>query len=457
MNTVRAGHGEDGSLGEPGDTVWDLDNELASGLADGVCVIAPDGLVVWTNAAMAALMETTRGELLGSSGFDLLHPDDLGRAVDGLDYAQQFPGRTAVAPFRVVTRRGNLRDVEIKTGVITRDGHDYVTVVAREASARRAVNRALRSVAEGAPLDRTVALVGEAVQSRWPHTGVAVVLPDGPDAREVHVHGLDGLLVAHAQGSLRDASGRAPWDLARGAQPVVVVDEGKLPDDLRNAARSQGFAGFGLAPVCDANGGEGCLLVWFDHTIIARLEFVHAAPELTELLTIAVDRRNLHRDMWRAARHDSLTGLLNRLGFGEQFHDRVRSTRGRVDENTAVFFVDLDGLKSINDQRGHAAGDRALQELARRLDGVAPGALTARLGGDEFAMAVTVPAAGAEDAVGRLAEELLVAIAGDEESHLDASVGVAVDDGTAEPETLLERADVAMYRAKSQGPAHWSR
>ena len=373
MNTVRAGHGEDGSLGEPGDTVWDLDNELASGLADGVCVIAPDGLVVWTNAAMAALMETTRGELLGSSGFDLLHPDDLGRAVDGLDYAQQFPGRTAVAPFRVVTRRGNLRDVEIKTGVITRDGHDYVTVVAREASARRAVNRALRSVAEGAPLDRTVALVGEAVQSRWPHTGVAVVLPDGPDAREVHVHGLDGLLVAHAQGSLRDASGRAPWDLARGAQPVVVVDEGKLPDDLRNAARSQGFAGFGLAPVCDANGGEGCLLVWFDHTIIARLEFVHAAPELTELLTIAVDRRNLHRDMWRAARHDSLTGLLNRLGFGEQFHDRVRSTRGRVDENTAVFFVDLDGLKSINDQRGHAAGDRALQELARRLDGEGAG------------------------------------------------------------------------------------
>ena len=56
MNTVRAGHVEDGSLGEPGDTVWDLDNELASGLADGVCVIAPDGLVVWTNAAMATLM-----------------------------------------------------------------------------------------------------------------------------------------------------------------------------------------------------------------------------------------------------------------------------------------------------------------------------------------------------------------------------------------------------------------
>ena len=437
------------------DTVWDLDNELASGLADGVCVIAPDGLVVWTNAAMAALMETTRGELLGSSGFDLLHPDDLARAIDGLDYAQQFPGRTAVAPFRVVTRRGNLRDVEIKTGVITRNGQDYVTVVAREASARRAANRALRSVAEGAPLEHTVTLVGEAIQNRWPYTGMAVVLPDGPDNREVHVHGLDGMLVAHAEGRLADLA--APWEVARAADPVVVVDAGGLPDELRNAARSQGFAGFGAAPVGDAEGGEGCLLVWFDHTIIARLEFVHAAPELTELLTIAVDRRNLHRDMWRAARHDSLTGLLNRFGFGERFHAQVGDTRAVDHQTTAVFFVDLDGLKAINDQQGHAAGDVALQELARRLDGVAAGALTARLGGDEFAMAVTVPAVGAEDAVARLAEGLLVAIAGHEASHLDASVGVAVDDGTLEPEVLLERADVAMYRAKSQGPARWSR
>jgi diguanylate cyclase (GGDEF)-like protein/PAS domain S-box-containing protein len=447
-------------MGDNGDTVWDLDDELASGLADGVCVIAPDGLVVWTNAAMATLMETTRGELLGSSGFDLLHPDDLSRAIDGLDYAQQFPGRTAVAPFRVVTRRGSQRDVEIKTGIITRDGQDYVTVVARDASARRAVNRALRSVAEGAPLEATVALVGEAVQNRWPHTGLAVVLPDGPDGpdgREVHVHGLDGLLVRHAEGRLGDPRVASPWVLARGADPVVVVDGGDLPDDLHNAARSQGFAGFGVAPVCDASGGEGCLVVWFDHTIIARLEFVHAAPELTEVLTIAVDRRNLHRDMWRAARHDPLTGLLNRLGFGEQFHERVRATRAVADRTTAVCFVDLDGLKAINDRLGHAAGDLALQELARRLDGVTPGALTARLGGDEFAVAVTVPVAGVDAAAGRVAEDLLVAIAGDETSRLDASVGVAVDDGTLEPEALLERADVAMYRAKSQGPARWSR
>ncbi len=457
MNTVRADQGEDGSVGDSGDTIWDLDDELASGLADGVCVIAPDGLVVWTNMAMAALMETTRGEMLGTSGFDLLHPDDLARAIDGLDYAQQFPGRTAVAPFRVVTRRGNLRDVEIKTGVITRNGQDYVTVVAREASARRAVNRALRSVAEGAPLQTTVALVGEAVQNRWANTGLAVVLPDGPDGRECHVHGLDGLLVAHAEGHLGVAGLAAPWEVARKADPVVVVDAEALPDDLRNAARSQGFAGFGVAPVVDASGGEGCLLVWFDHTIIARLEFVHAASELNELLTIAIDRRNLHRDMWRAARHDSLTGLLNRLGFGEQFHDRVRGDRGRGDVTTAVFFVDLDGLKAINDRHGHAAGDVALQELARRLDGVARGALTARLGGDEFAMAVAVPAEQAEAAVGRLADDLLVAIAGDEASHLDASVGVALDDGATEPEALLERADGAMYRAKSQGPGRWSR
>ncbi|MBK6857249.1 MAG: sensor domain-containing diguanylate cyclase [Microthrixaceae bacterium] len=439
-----------------GNTIWDLDGELASGLADGVCVIAPDGLVVWANAAMASLMETTRSELLGSNGFELLHPDDLARAIDGLDYAQQFPGRTAVAPFRIVSRLGNIRDVEIKTGVITRDGHDYVTVVARESSARRAVNRALRSVAEGLPLDRTVALIAEAVQGRWPHTGMAVVLPDGDEGPQVHVHGLDGLLVAHARGELADADLAAPWDLARQADPIVVVDGAALPENLRNAARAQGFAGFGVAPIRDDRDGDGCLLVWFDHTIIARLEFFHAAPELTELLTVAVDRHHLHHEMWRAARYDSLTGLLNRFGFSERFNEMVNETRSSEGLTTAVFFVDLNDLKGINDRHGHAAGDAALRELARRLAAVAGEDVTARLGGDEFVLVHTVPTSIADPSAMRRAEQLLKAIVGDESDALAASVGLAIDDGVGAPQALLERADVAMYRAKNQGPSNWS-
>lgn len=454
---VDIGHGEVGSVGESGSTIWDLDHELAASLADGICVIAPDGLVIWANETMAHLMECSRAELLGVNGLGLIHPDDLARAIDGLDYAQQFPGRTAVAPFRILTTLGNVREVEIKTGIITHDGADYVTVVAREASARRAVNRALRSVAEGAPLETTVALVGEAVLGRWPNTGMAVVIPDGPDSRQVFITGLDGLLIAHAEGSVRDQDGGTPWELARDASPVVVVDGARLPDDLQNAARTQGFAGFGVAPVSDGAGGDGCLLVWFDHTIIARLEFFHAAPELTEVLSIAVERRNLHRDMWHAARHDALTGLLNRLGFGEQFQAWVRDVRARADETTAVFFVDLDGLKSINDRNGHAAGDRALRELACRLNSVSRGALTARLGGDEFAVAIVVPAAAATQTALQFADELLAAISGPDDAHLDASVGVAIDDGQQSPESLLEQADAAMYRAKTQGRARWSR
>jgi len=442
---------------DPVDAAWMHTGEIAAGIADGICVIAPDGLVAWVNDAMADLMETTRAELLGLNGLELLHPDDLARAIDGLDYAQQFPGRTAVAPFRIMTLAGGVRDVDIKTGILSLDGHDYVTVVVRDASARRAVNRALRSVAQGAPLSETVTMVADAIMGRWPNTGIAVVLPDGPDGRKVHLHRLEGPLADHANG-LNGFDGHSPpWELARGAQPVKVVDGRKLPDELRHAALEQGYAGFGVAPIRVANGGEGCLLVWFDHTVIARLEFFHAAPELTEILTIAVDRHNLHLDMWWAARRDTLTGLFNRLGFTEQFHELVDSARSSPDRVAVVFFVDLDGLKGINDRDGHAAGDAALKELARRLDRVDRSALTARLGGDEFALAITVAVDDADRSAERLGDRILTAIADGPEDHLHASVGLAIDDGLGRPEHLLERADVAMYRAKHLGPARWSR
>lgn len=148
------------------------------------------------------------------------------------------------------------------------------------------------------------------------------------------------------------------------------------------------------------------------------------------------------------ARSDSLTGVANRRAFDERL-DEERARAARLPHTFAVVLLDLDGLKSLNDTRGHAAGDRALMTLAEALHGQARGIdLVARIGGDEFALVLPeVDRAGAEAFVHRL-----VRAVGREavDGHaLSVSAGVALypDDG-GEAAVLLRHADDALYCAK---------
>ena len=120
-----------------------------------------------------------------------------------------------------------------------------------------------------------------------------------------------------------------------------------------------------------------------------------------------------------------------------------------------VMLFDLDQFKLINDTLGHHAGDRVLRAVAERLRQRLPSRhMLARLGGDEFMMLAEVSR---PDAAGEVAEQILEALATPfpyegQELHVAASIGVSVfpADGT-DGETLIRRADSAMYHAKSQG------
>lgn len=158
------------------------------------------------------------------------------------------------------------------------------------------------------------------------------------------------------------------------------------------------------------------------------------------------------------ATHDTLTGLINRRHLLEQIEQAMvrAERRGWI---VALMFIDLDGFKAINDTYGHAIGDRALQEVALLLRRhVRKEDAFARLGGDEFVILmneVGVPAGAT-----RLAEAVLEELHGmsDIEGRrirLSASIGIASASGTAttmpSPQSLLDQADQAMYRAKQQG------
>ncbi|MDQ0624690.1 MULTISPECIES: diguanylate cyclase domain-containing protein [Paraburkholderia] len=161
------------------------------------------------------------------------------------------------------------------------------------------------------------------------------------------------------------------------------------------------------------------------------------------------------RELVHLATHDVLTGLPNRMLFMEKLERAIQdATRRR--EGLAVLFVDLDRFKQINDQFGHAVGDKVLVAVALRLKQVLHSAdVVARLGGDEFIVLIEGPRS-AEAAPG-IASRIMTTL--NEEIVMDgqgmtvgASIGISQfpdDSGTAEE--LLLNADAAMYAAKSGG------
>ncbi|GGK46830.1 bifunctional diguanylate cyclase/phosphodiesterase [Salinarimonas ramus] len=162
------------------------------------------------------------------------------------------------------------------------------------------------------------------------------------------------------------------------------------------------------------------------------------------------------------ASHDALTGLPNRAAFADALQEALEeadagTSAGPIGQ-VAVLCVDLDHFKSVNDLHGHAVGDAVLVEAGRRMRPLlSAGATLARLGGDEFAIVKPLRDRAAGEAVA-LGERLLKAFEG--EFVLDggvrarpgASIGLAIspEDGT-DPQRLLANADMALYRAKSEG------
>lgn len=174
---------------------------------------------------------------------------------------------------------------------------------------------------------------------------------------------------------------------------------------------------------------------------------------LLRTFTDVTERHQHQQHIEHLARHDGLTGLLNRNTFMEALGAEVALAQ-RQTSYFAVLFIDLDGFKPINDTHGHATGDQVLVWVAQTLRYIARSSdFVARLGGDEFAVlqrGINTP-----DQASALAQRIALALAGPlvlqgHTLRLGASVGLAVfpEHGSA-PDTLLAHADQAMYLAKA--------
>ncbi|MEO8292613.1 MAG: EAL domain-containing protein [Actinomycetota bacterium] len=192
---------------------------------------------------------------------------------------------------------------------------------------------------------------------------------------------------------------------------------------------------------------------------IAPLAFAWQMFHRTHSLQVATDElAQREREKEYQAMHDALTGLPNRTLFQQHLQGAIADAE-RAGSSLAVMIMDLDHFKEINDTLGHHYGDLLLQEIGPRLSGVLrPGDLMARLGGDEFG--VVLPRLSEDHVAIRVAERLM-----EEMEHPVVVEGIALDVSASigiatypvhsdDVETLLRRADVAMYAAKESGSGY---
>lgn len=254
--------------------------------------------------------------------------------------------------------------------------------------------------------------------------------------------------------------GDAPWHRSLDAQTSEEdVDLSTLPPTVHAAARAEGYAACWTVPVLAPETGEPLAMVvmWRRRpgptSVTQRRRLVSGA----QIVRLAVEWARTQEQLLIAATTDSLTGLANRA----QFESRISGERSDL---SAVLLIDLDDFKAVNDRHGHLAGDRLLQECARRMSAVVRGSdVLARLGGDEFA--VWCPHLSDARAGDALAARLLatfeepVDVAG-EPHHMGCSIGVTIvsteNPAERDLDEILSRADRALYRVKAAGKSSYA-
>jgi diguanylate cyclase (GGDEF)-like protein len=245
-------------------------------------------------------------------------------------------------------------------------------------------------------------------------------------------------------------SGRA----IRDGTPVAVDDVEREP--LADAAigAAGGYRAFLTAPLQSYKGTYGALTVFFDKPRRFSEDDKTILATFASQAAVALENQRLMREKDVLARTDGLTGVFNR-NYLELTLEQVMHTIHRNGGLVSLMFIDVDDLKTMNDQRGHQAGDRALRDLARLLAASCRETDTvARYGGDEFVVLMPgTDALGARQVLAKIDKAIEERnAAAPDETPLGASMGLQTS-GWCDPGELLLAADRSMYAMKRQRAA----
>jgi diguanylate cyclase (GGDEF)-like protein/PAS domain S-box-containing protein len=241
----------------------------------------------------------------------------------------------------------------------------------------------------------------------------------------------------------------------RSQEPFVVEDWEQVPGVVRSSELvARGVRSSVGVPVGERNSPLGVLSVHYTQPGAAPADCVPFLDSLANVLADAIRSHNAQEKIRHDSLHDGLTGLPNRTLFLDRVEHALASN-GRRSQPLAVFFIDLDRFKLVNDSLGHEAGDELLRLVATRLASeIRPSDTLARLDGDEFA--VLCEQLPSKVTATRIADQLMAAVEKplvlNGNGHmLSASIGIALNTGKSSGADVLRDADSAMNHAKTAG------
>ena len=397
------------------DAIWDWD---------------PQTDTTWRSDNAYALFGYERNEIgtTRQAVETVLHPDDRMRIGASLDAAITSDASEWEETYRLRRKDGSYAEV-LDRALILRDAHGHAI---RMVGGMLDVTQRRRNEAE-------LRLFRRAVES----ADNSILIADArvPGLPAVYVNRAFERMTGYAANEIIGTACRFLVE-SDGDEPGVVAIRQAIAEQRETRAllhdrRKDGeeyWNDFHLAPVRGADG------------------------ELTHFVSIQSDvseRQQILEQLAYRATYDELTGLPNRQLLFDRLQQGIRNAdlQGR---GIGVLFVDLDEFKLINDSMGHSAGDEVLRTIARRFEKAvrSPDTL-GRFGGDEFVVILTEQID--EDGVGRVIERISAALAQPVDiagapHYVTASIGYCrYPDAGADAETLLKKADLAMYQAKQQG------
>ena len=395
---------------------------LLTNLADAVAVVNAAGVLTYASPAVESLLGVRPDQMVGRNAFDLVHPDDQLDAFEGFESTVSSTGSR---PTPLLVRLQHASGAWIETELIATNHLEDGTIAGlllaiRDVSASMRTEQSLRDSEERYRLIVELA-----------HEGILMVDNRGT------ITFANRALARMLRTSVPEMVGRSVlefMDVNAGVRAARFAERGESTDEASD------FRLLAADGTC----------VWV--RISANPLRLHDGTRngVVAVVTDITERRVLEAQLAHDARHDALTGLANRHTLFDALVAQLAHTHA-----CAVLFADLDHFKQINDMHGHQIGDEVLKIAAARITGTVRNVDTvARVGGDEFVI-VCAPIRDRAEAVD-IGARVVAAFndpigVGDTNLTLSISVGLALATPGDDADTILARADHALYAAKRAG------